>query len=362
MLNVFAPSPPVPGGVDEVVARRADPQHVLAHRLGAARDLVGRLALQPQRDEEAADLGRRRLARHDRVHHAARLLAREVAAVEQLRQRRLDHARLQEVLARARARAASAPTRDGTARRRPRSSRWRTAITSPSAAVADTSSAVRDRRRGERVVAAGREVLRQAGEDAAAVVVRRRSPCRARARAPRRPRRRTPSTIAWWPRQTPSTGTRPANARTIASETPASSGRPGPGRDDEVRRREPLRLVDRDLVVSPHHDLRSELAEQVRQVVRERVVVVDQQHFASSAGLRQVDRAPRARRSLRRHSSCSAAGSQSATIPPPACSSATPSCSDDRADRDARVERRRPAARSRRRPRRARAGSPRARR
>ena len=36
-------------------------------------------------------------------------------------------------------------------------------------------------------------------------------------------------TIAWCPRQTPSKGRRPANARTIASETPALSGRPGPG-------------------------------------------------------------------------------------------------------------------------------------
>ena len=36
-------------------------------------------------------------------------------------------------------------------------------------------------------------------------------------------------TIAWWPRQTPSTGTEPASARTAASETPAASGRPGPG-------------------------------------------------------------------------------------------------------------------------------------
>ena len=43
-------------GVDEVVALGRDRQDVLAHRLGAARNLVGRLALQPERDQEAADL------------------------------------------------------------------------------------------------------------------------------------------------------------------------------------------------------------------------------------------------------------------------------------------------------------------
>ena len=69
--------------VHEVGARRADTEDVLAHRLGAAGDLVRRLALGPQRDEEAGDLGLRRLARHDLGHRPARLVAREVVAVEQ---------------------------------------------------------------------------------------------------------------------------------------------------------------------------------------------------------------------------------------------------------------------------------------
>ena len=47
-----------PGGVDEIVALRPYDEDVLAHRLGAAGDLVGRLALQPECDEEAADLRR----------------------------------------------------------------------------------------------------------------------------------------------------------------------------------------------------------------------------------------------------------------------------------------------------------------
>ncbi len=50
------------GGIDEIVALRAHGDHVCAHRLGGARDLVGRLALQAQRDQEAADLRRRRVA------------------------------------------------------------------------------------------------------------------------------------------------------------------------------------------------------------------------------------------------------------------------------------------------------------
>jgi len=78
-------------GVDEVGALRQDGKYVSAHRLGAAGDLVGGLALQPERNEEAADLSGRRLARHDRVHHAARLVARQVVAVEQLCERGLDH-------------------------------------------------------------------------------------------------------------------------------------------------------------------------------------------------------------------------------------------------------------------------------
>src|SRR6185295_5393975 len=91
-------------------------------------------------DEEPADLGRRRLAFHDRVHHAARLVAREVAAVEQMRERLLDHATASRKL-RARSAPAGVSTDSGwNCTPSTASSRWRTAITSPSAAVADTSS------------------------------------------------------------------------------------------------------------------------------------------------------------------------------------------------------------------------------
>ena len=79
--------------VDDVVSLRADGEHVLAHRLRAAGDLVRGLALRPQGDEEAGDLRLRRLAGHDPGHHLARLLAREVAAVGHLGDRAGDHDR-----------------------------------------------------------------------------------------------------------------------------------------------------------------------------------------------------------------------------------------------------------------------------
>src|SRR5439155_19023071 len=130
-----------PGRVDEVVALGPHGEHVLAHRLGAAGDLVRGLALQPQSDQEAADLPRRRLAAHDLAHHGAGLVAPEVEAVQDPRQRLLDHA-----AASRKFRASSGPTgvsTDSGWNWTPStlSSRCRTAITSPSAAVAATSSA-----------------------------------------------------------------------------------------------------------------------------------------------------------------------------------------------------------------------------
>jgi hypothetical protein len=79
------------GRVHEIVSPRVHSKHVLAHRFRAARDLVRGLALRPQRHEEAADLGRRRLAAHDRAHDRARLFAAQVVAVEQSLQGALDH-------------------------------------------------------------------------------------------------------------------------------------------------------------------------------------------------------------------------------------------------------------------------------
>ena len=51
--------------VDQVVPARRDGQDVGAHRLGAAGDLVGRLAFGAQGDQESGDLRLCRLAGHD---------------------------------------------------------------------------------------------------------------------------------------------------------------------------------------------------------------------------------------------------------------------------------------------------------
>ena len=151
------------------------------------------------------------------------------------------------------------------------------------------------RRRRERVVAPGEEVLGQAGEDAAAVVRDRSSPCRARARAPGRPRRRRAARAPGGRGRRRASGRAGAGARGSRASRPRPRGGPGPGEIDEVRRRERLRLVGRDRVVAAHDDLGAELAEQVREVVGERVVVVDQQdHRALPPRARSPPRAPRA--------------------------------------------------------------------
>src|SRR5438034_5375977 len=87
-----------------------------------------------------------------------------------------------------------------------------------------------------------------------------------------------------------------------------------------MRGRQPLCTVRVQLVVAPHGHLGSKLPEQVNEVVGERVVVVDQENHCSARVIAVSSAA-----SLRRHSSGSACGSESATIPAPACRCATPS-------------------------------------
>ena len=74
----------------------------------------------------------------------------------------------------------------------------------------------------------------------------------------------------------------------------------GTGGDHELRGRETLRLFRRDLIVAQHGHIDAERAEQVREVVRERVVVVDQQHHRCSASASSIARSRAA--SLFRHS------------------------------------------------------------
>ena len=84
---------------------------------------------------------------------------------------------------------------------------------------------------------------------------------------------------AWWPRQTPSTGS--SERFSTSSETPTSracSGRPGARGDHDVVHRQRRELVPRQLVVAHDHGLVAvDLAQQVEEVERERVVVVDQE-------------------------------------------------------------------------------------
>jgi len=65
----------------------------------------------------------------------------------------------------------------------------------------------------------------------------------------------------WWPRQTPRIGILPAKRLDRRHEIPASVGVQGPGEMTMLPRREPLDLVERQLVVADHPHLRPELAE-----------------------------------------------------------------------------------------------------
>ena len=82
-----------PDDVDERRSRRADRDDVLAERLREAGDLVDRLALGAEADEQAADLRRSRLALHHDVHHRAGLLPTQVVAVGDAGDRLGDHRR-----------------------------------------------------------------------------------------------------------------------------------------------------------------------------------------------------------------------------------------------------------------------------
>src|SRR6266568_715937 len=113
---------------------------MLADRLGEAGDLVRRLALEAQRDEEAADLGGSRLAAHDRAHGRACLRAAQIPAVQQVRENLLHHRRSSRKL-RTRSGPVGVSTDSGwNWTPSTGSSRCRTAITSPSTAVAEISS------------------------------------------------------------------------------------------------------------------------------------------------------------------------------------------------------------------------------
>ena len=77
------------------------------------------------------------------------------------------------------------------------------------------------------------------------------------------------------PRQTPKTGTPvSAQCRTISTQTPASSGVPGPG-ESSTPSKPSAACAARDLVVAQHLALGAELVEVLDEVEDEAVVVVD---------------------------------------------------------------------------------------
>ncbi len=75
----------VAAGTDQIdqAAGDADRRGVLEHRLGEAADLRDGLALHPQGDPEARDLGGRGRAVHDLVHRPGRLVRREGLPLDQ---------------------------------------------------------------------------------------------------------------------------------------------------------------------------------------------------------------------------------------------------------------------------------------
>ena len=306
--------------VDEVVAFGPNGEHVAAHRLGAAGDLVRSLALRAQGDEEAPDLRGRRLAAHDLAHHLARLFAPEIVPVEQPLQCLLDH-RLRKF------RAIWLPSGVST------DSGWNCTPSTGSVPVTHGHhfAAVcrrrdlelgRDPCRGERVVAAGLQLQRQAFEQAAAVVLD-----RARLTVDELARLADLASVSLHDRLMPEADTKRRRRRCEAThdlECRAGVARPaGSGGDDEMRRREARGGLRVDCVVASYNHFSAKLAEQIGEVVRERVVVVDEEDQRCSDSARSIAASTAA--SLRRHSSCSAAGSESATMPAPACRCATPS-------------------------------------
>src|SRR5205823_6321270 len=107
-----------------------------------------RFAFRPQGDEEAGDLRLRGLAAHDLVHRAASLVAGQIVSIEQRSHDCLNHSRPSTKF-RPSAGPSGVSTDSGwNCTPTIGSSRWRTAITSPSSAYA-----VGSRSSGKRVAA-----------------------------------------------------------------------------------------------------------------------------------------------------------------------------------------------------------------
>ncbi len=164
-------------------------------------------------------------------------------------------------------------------------------------------------RNDQRVVPRRRERVRDPGEDSATVVPDERGLAVNRSR-----RAHDPSAVrcadALVPEAYPEDRRRgPVVADDVHGDTRLHR-RTGPWRDDDVGRPERRDLFVRRGVVASDHRLLPQLAHVAREVIDKGVVVVDEQDHGASAAI-----TPRALSSV---SAYSAAGSESATIPPPA--------------------------------------------
>ena len=124
--------------------------------------------------------------------------------------------------------------------------------------------------------------------------------------------------IAWWPRQTPRMRHAAREARSRpATETPASSGRPGPGEITTPAGRRAAQLADGDRRRCGRTvELRAQLAQVLDEVVGEGVVVVDHEERASVAAPRAPCRSPG---SAPRSPSGPSPGTRSRGPSPPRC-------------------------------------------
>src|SRR3990170_2911662 len=212
----------------------SDRRAALAHRDGHPRDLLRGLSLHPQADEQRPDLSGRRMAVHDLRHRVVRALERQGSARDDVGEDLADHRRtpFRKFF---RIAGPSGVRIDSGWNWRPSIGyvRWRTAMISPSSAVALTSSA-----EGTLDDSIARLWYRPAtigfGRPSNTV----RPSCRTRLVLPWRSRAACPTVppnavpTPWWPRQTPRVDVHGLSSRRISAHTPKSrgfAGCPGPG-------------------------------------------------------------------------------------------------------------------------------------
>src|SRR6266853_3352241 len=107
---------------------------------------------------------------------------------------------------------------------------------------------------------------------------------------------------------------------------PGFRGSAGPRRNDDACRYHRGDVPRRDLVVAEHPDLCAQLAQILHQIPGEGIVVVDHQdHARLSIPLEAISAARSTARALARVSCNSLSGTESATIPAPACTCIRPS-------------------------------------